>query len=85
MFSVWRLLSCKHVCLSDPVSSVVQKIIYIGITEEGGNCSKEGWQQGDFLNRLGHRRKRVEVHPSTVKCLSWLEDGYEKLFSQAGS
>lgn len=23
----------------------------------------------------------MEVHPSTVKCLSWLEDGYEKLFS----
>lgn len=50
MFSVWRFLSCKCVHLSDPVPSVVQKITYIGITEEGVNCSKEGWQRGDFLN-----------------------------------
>lgn len=27
----------------------------------------------------------MKVHPSTVKCLSWLEDGYEKLFFQASS
>lgn len=79
-------LNAKSVQLSDPVSSVVQNLIYIGITEEGVNCRKgslaafSAKSRGNCLKQTSLQEKTfVEVHPSTVKSLSWLEDGF--LFS----
>lgn len=77
-------MSCKSVHLGEPVSSVVQKLIYIGITEEGVNCRKGSLaafaaEEGGIkrLKQTWSQEKTfVEVHPSTVKSLSWLEDGF---------